>query len=183
MFEHSARTAFCIVLTLPNPALPDFEMSEAWLQRFLNNGESMKHVDRQLFFEGIVHACEGRSRFTTGQGYNGLAPIETKVKDLICVLLGCQPLMVLRPTEEGTFALVGECYCDGIMDGAPLLGAPPNGFEFAWNNEGSGEPVAAYIDRQSGMLHIEDPRLVGTALLPSSHIEPPGNKETNLVSI
>jgi len=74
---------------------------------------------------------------------------------------------------EGKFALVGECYCDRIMDGAALLGPLPEGFQLVWNLEQAlGMQSVAYIDRRSGEVQGEDPRLVGTPLPPGWHVEP-----------
>jgi hypothetical protein len=57
----------------------------------------------------------------------GLAPMDAKVDDVICILDGCSVPVVLRPCsrdmgtrtdERGSFyQFVGECYVHGMMDG------------------------------------------------------------------
>ncbi|KAI0189064.1 heterokaryon incompatibility protein-domain-containing protein [Astrocystis sublimbata] len=47
----------------------------------------------------------------------GNVPLNTRPGDRVCVLLGGEVPFILRPTERGTYTLVGECYVDGIMDG------------------------------------------------------------------
>jgi hypothetical protein len=41
--------------------------------------------------------------------------------DIICVLLGARVPCVLRSVDGG-FKLIGEAYCDGIMDGEIMNG-------------------------------------------------------------
>lgn len=40
-----------------------------------------------------------------------------QVGDVICVIFGAKVPYVLRSRNEGGVVLVGEAYCDGIMDG------------------------------------------------------------------
>ncbi|KAF8861653.1 hypothetical protein BDZ45DRAFT_250827 [Acephala macrosclerotiorum] len=51
----------------------------------------------------------------------GLTPKETKVDDIICILLGCTVPVILRAVKGGRVAelyqLIGEAYVHGIMDG------------------------------------------------------------------
>jgi hypothetical protein len=157
----------------PNYNFPDFEMGRIALEFFLTYyGEFSFCPDHERFISQLLRSCEGRSYYVTQQGYIGLAPVETRVGDIICVLLGCDVPMVLRPIGPGKFSLVGECYCDGVMDGAALLGLLPEGFRFLWNfEEGMGTYCAGYIDRRSGKVQGEDPRLTGHPLPPRWRIE------------
>lgn len=62
--------------------------------------------NRRLF---AIPGWEGRVLY-------GLAPKETKEKDMVCVLDGCSVPVVMR--DEGRhWTLVGECFVYGIMDG------------------------------------------------------------------
>lgn len=61
--------------------------------------------------------------FLTGKGFVGLGPPAMEPGDLVCVLYGASFPFVLRPHGNGAerkFSLVGESYCDGIMDGEAL---------------------------------------------------------------
>jgi hypothetical protein len=69
-----------------------------------------------------------RARVSTQRGYIGtaggrlgLAPIETKVGDLICILYGASTPYVVRPNGDGnSMTLVGDAYIHGLMDGEAL---------------------------------------------------------------
>ena len=57
-----------------------------------------------------------RSFFITASGDIGLAPLTTKVEDVVCLLAGGQvPLVFRRKGEQ--YQVVGECYMYGSMDG------------------------------------------------------------------
>jgi hypothetical protein len=55
----------------------------------------------------------------------GLAPESARVKDLICILLGCSVPVILREHRVSTdhyFEFIGEAYIYGMMDGEALAG-------------------------------------------------------------
>ena len=63
-----------------------------------------------------------RRLITTERELLGLAPQETKKRDLICILYGCSVPVVLRmrsddKTGKEYFQFIGECYVHGLMDG------------------------------------------------------------------
>ncbi|PMD13761.1 hypothetical protein NA56DRAFT_585136 [Hyaloscypha hepaticicola] len=74
--------------------------------------------------------CSERKFCVTKGGYIGLVPPGSEVGDQIWVFLGAPTPYVLRrkapvnvhekPFGELTFALVGECYVDEMMDGEIL---------------------------------------------------------------
>jgi hypothetical protein len=66
-------------------------------------------------------SLEGREVITTKTGYLGLAPDSVRQDDVIVILPGCNCPVVLRPCEGSLFAIVGECYVDGIMNGELLF--------------------------------------------------------------
>ena len=52
----------------------------------------------------------------------GLAPEESKKRDLICILYGCSVPVALRrmvdpASNKEYYIFIGECYVHGIMDG------------------------------------------------------------------
>ncbi|KAK3398601.1 heterokaryon incompatibility protein [Sordaria brevicollis] len=63
----------------------------------------------------------GRRPFPTKQGYLGMCPYHSEPGDLVVVFYGDRVAYVIRPAppEDGQdrYTLVGEAYCDGIMDG------------------------------------------------------------------
>lgn len=60
-----------------------------------------------------------RRFFTSGNKLMGLAPIEAREGDIICVPLGCWHPLILRKVEEHYINL-GEAYVDGYMYGKAI---------------------------------------------------------------
>jgi hypothetical protein len=50
----------------------------------------------------------------------GLAPESTKNEDLVCILFGCSVPVILRMTSKDKYALIGEAYVHGKMQGEAL---------------------------------------------------------------
>jgi hypothetical protein len=170
-FSHSSHPSSSNYLT--------YEICSSIIEQFLQEYSTvdeienfMKQASISQFMARIFSTCQGRSCFTTTEGYIGLAPRETRSGDIICVLLGSDVPLVLRSKGEGKYSVVGECYCHGIMDGSALLGPLPVGFEFMINFVQDLEGYfKAFIDRRSGKVQGEDPRLAGYPLPPRWRIE------------
>ncbi|KAF9487339.1 hypothetical protein BDN71DRAFT_1478720 [Pleurotus eryngii] len=76
----------------------------------------------QSYF-GLMSAIWHRRPFVGKGGFVGVGPLEMESGDVVCVLYGAMVPFVLRPINDGEgnqYALIGECYCDGIMDGEAL---------------------------------------------------------------
>lgn len=71
------------------------------------------------FASAVGNLCRNRSFFVTNDGYFGLAPPGTQKGDVICVLLGCELPLIVRPMVD-TYLLVGSCYVYGMMLGEML---------------------------------------------------------------
>jgi Heterokaryon incompatibility protein (HET) len=65
----------------------------------------------------VPSTLPGRTFIASRQGFMGLAPIESRVGDVICIIVGNETPLILRPKGEDKWTLVGECYIHGIMDG------------------------------------------------------------------
>ncbi|KFA56469.1 hypothetical protein S40293_01046 [Stachybotrys chartarum IBT 40293] len=75
------------------------------------------------FFDTVVRMS--LRLMVTRNGRIGLVSEKASKGDLVGVLLGCSVPILLRQSGdegEGTFTLVGECFLDGLMDGAGLGG-------------------------------------------------------------
>jgi hypothetical protein len=106
------------------------------------------------------HNCQGRSLFLTKDGAPGLGPLAAKEGDIVTVLLGSMSAMILRPTQEGNYKLVGEAYCDGFMHGEALLGPLPDSFNAVFRHNPTNSTFRwAYLDQETGVFQAEDPRL------------------------
>ncbi|KAH7095536.1 heterokaryon incompatibility protein-domain-containing protein [Paraphoma chrysanthemicola] len=64
-----------------------------------------------------MQALKGKRPFLSKIGYVGLGPSYMRSGDMIVVLSGGTIPFIIRPVDEGKYRLMGECYCDGIMDG------------------------------------------------------------------
>ena len=104
--------------------------------------------------------CQERSFVKTEEGYIGIMPRNTLVGDLVCVLLGCQMPMLLRPTINSQYRVVGPCYVDGLMNGEAFLGRLPDHYQtmYIFDEMLSGH-TDAFLDRRTDRLQYNDPRL------------------------
>jgi hypothetical protein len=58
-----------------------------------------------------------RRMFITQNGLLGLGPRVLATDDVVCFIYGCGVPLVLRPTQDAQYRLVGEAYVHSIMDG------------------------------------------------------------------
>jgi hypothetical protein len=79
------------------------------------------HLDNLLFSR-----CEGRVFVRTQGGHVGLGPKDTQKGDVVCVVLGCDQPLVLRPLPNGLYLLVGTCFVSDLQDYQGLLGPLPS---------------------------------------------------------
>jgi hypothetical protein len=64
-----------------------------------------------------MQELQGKRPFLSHMGYVGMGPAYMHPGDVIVVLSGASLPFIVRPAGDGNFKLMGECYCDGIMDG------------------------------------------------------------------
>jgi len=76
-----------------------------------------------------MNKMQGMRPYLTREGYVGMGPARLSPGDVIVVLIGASVPFAIRPLERsarvGQFALLGEVYCDGIMDGELMAGDRP----------------------------------------------------------
>lgn len=75
------------------------------------------------------------------------------------ILLGSDVPLLLRPTGEGTFLVVGQCFVPGLMDAEAILGPLPQGWTIQMRHSYNGREATWFINTLSGLETIEDPRL------------------------
>jgi hypothetical protein len=68
-------------------------------------------------YRGVMATLRKKRPFLTTLGYVGLGPVFAKAGDKVVVFHGAAIPFILRPAEEGMHRLLGEAYCDGVMDG------------------------------------------------------------------
>lgn len=67
--------------------------------------------------ERMFRYLRTRRLIVTQEGSVGLAPIEAQHDDLIYLIPGCNIPIVLRPSSNSCFQIVGGCYLHGSMEG------------------------------------------------------------------
>ena len=145
----------------PTVRWPAFERSRELVLAILRN----KHLtpdcppgsDERRYLDFVLTYCEGRSLITTKEGYIGLAPRTAKPGDQICVFLGCTMPLVLRPTSDLQYQVVGECHVHGLQEGEAFLGPLPDEYQpiLIWDQG----YYSAFVDKRTGEIQYEDPRL------------------------
>lgn len=100
--------------------------------------EGQLNDQNRNFYTCSSRELRGRRFCTLSGNYFGAFPMSATEGDQICVVLGCGSPLVLRPTRDELFHLVGECYVPGLMNGEALLGSLPSPWEMGQvgnNNE------------------------------------------------
>lgn len=95
---------------------------EEWVARVRAREAEPEHAQERIYITRLDKMA-GRRPFVSRIGYVGMAPLNTCQGDVIVVPFGAQVPFVLRPVSDGRqgfFTLLGEAYCDGIMDGEML---------------------------------------------------------------
>ncbi|KAF5677435.1 heterokaryon incompatibility protein [Fusarium denticulatum] len=121
----------------------------------LTRGDMMEYV--------IWTRSKGRAMVTTERGSIGLACTFAKPVsgDVICVVLGCDFPVLLRPCGDNTWKFLSDCYVWDIEATQGLLGPLPS----PWQAQLLYDPVteqrsyARYHNLETGELTAEDPRL------------------------
>ncbi|KAL2073025.1 hypothetical protein VTL71DRAFT_10349 [Oculimacula yallundae] len=151
----------------PPPEIQSLESNERALRDILQHDftahrrpHSATRDEREIFTNTAIHYCNHRSLFLSQSGGLGLGPKDMKAGDIAIVLLGLDSTMILRPMDNGRYALVGEAYCHGNMDGKALLGPLPSQYQpIECLDEESGGDYSSFLHQGTGKMSPEDPRL------------------------
>jgi len=144
---------------------PTAEETEVAVHKILTSGIDDEDWEEDYFEEVMSHIrlhCDGRSFYVAENGGCGLAAVGTKQGDIASVLLGCDSPMILRPTTEGRYKIVGDAYCDGFMQGEALLGPLPEHFVAVTRYDNHPSRACyrwAYLNKTTGRLQAGNPRL------------------------
>ena len=174
----SLLTAYCITLCankfsdkyMPrSEVFPHFQQSLNFLSAILQPGTKQvpdysprTHTARLVGYVAVY--CTRRSFVTTCEGYMGLAPRNAQPGDQVCVLLGCDVPMLLRPAANSQYEVVGSCYVHGLMDGEALLGPAPEHLQPIYVlDEGKRLCFRRLLDHRTGKTQYNDPRVESLA--------------------
>lgn len=92
------------------------EEEEALQLRGFPDFKTISILALSLFGQTIRNAYRRRV-FATDNGYLGLGPDSIRDGDIVAVLYGQITPLVLRPTANGCYTLLGDAHVDGIMHG------------------------------------------------------------------
>ncbi len=103
------------------PSKPSLKGSEILLRGILKASSDIQgHIEsiHEKYLSHVSGYCLGRSLFKSTSSHVRLGPEGAKTGDLTTAWLGCDSIMILRPTESGEYLVVGEAYCSYLMDGS-----------------------------------------------------------------
>lgn len=108
-------------------------------------------------FRFYIH---GNKPMITNNGSIGLAPAFARRGDKICVLLGCDRPMLLRPELDNSYRVIGPCFLADIQFGEALFGHLPVNIQpqSRWNEQEARREHGFYCSI-SGQFTLNDPRL------------------------
>lgn len=106
---------------LSNPDRIDVIRDDPFVAKFFH--EPMTGANDHEYVQSMGMTVTNRSFIVTEEGAVGLAPGITRVGDVVMVIAGANTPFVLRPLpgEMQRFALVGEAYVHGVMDGEAVV--------------------------------------------------------------
>ncbi|KAI0191331.1 heterokaryon incompatibility protein-domain-containing protein [Astrocystis sublimbata] len=158
------------------------------LQSISPEGSDDPDLDMTVMERKIRGIAAGRKLFRTSEGHVGLGPASMQPNDNVCLLLGSQFLIILRPRSSGIpgpgaqskessaveitdesltsfrtrqqFVVVGECYVSGLMAGETLLGPLPPYLRLKLCVvDGQDERQICLVDARTGEATLRDPQI------------------------
>jgi hypothetical protein len=112
------------------------------------------------FRRRVEDVSRGRTLFATDQGTLGIGPSLTQPGDEVCVLLGCESSLIMRPYDDN-YQLVGQSYVFNVENGNALLGPLPDPIRPVCHCATDGPSAGwflAFQDERTGEITYDDPR-------------------------
>ena len=112
------------------------------------------------FAHQVFDMMRGSKLVKRSNGLFCLGSRDIREGDIVCVILGCSKPLILRHHGASRYAIVGECFMDGVMTGEALLGK----FSDNWSCVNKWFPQFqsrnyVFLDNDTGDIKVEDPRL------------------------
>ena len=147
-------------------SMPDFQQSREWLLSIFNSQATDVALDADVaaggsdYLSQVARHINGRYLFMTEEGHIGLAPRAAKAGDCVCVLLGSGSPLLLHPTGNNQYQIIGHCYAHGIMSGEALLGPLPGDYRFVFAFDSTlNQYNDGFHSPERGIIRWNDPRL------------------------
>lgn len=143
------------------PASTDWkEMVRQVLGRSKSSLHPVKVKSTQpLVLRIISENVMGRKFFKMLDGHIGLGPASAEPGDIICVILGAYHPVILRPTSNEQYTVIGDCYVHGLSGGEALLGAMPAPWKVTYPNDETANYQIEFYNTETGETSKEDQRL------------------------
>jgi hypothetical protein len=126
--------------------------------KFANQPKKLLRDDELYYnYEVVRRLCRDRQVFVGTNDAIGLVPANVRSGDLVCALLGSKSTIVLRPTADNHYLVVGECITLGISAGEAFLGELPEMVRLVRVETRRG--ALGFKDVSTGSIFYEDPRL------------------------
>ncbi|MCJ1476889.1 hypothetical protein MMC13_005558 [Lambiella insularis] len=125
------------------------------------------------YLSQVLYYMKGRSFVVTEGGSIGIAPKATRPGDWVCILLGCNIPLVIRPVERGNsiqtyttdekeisrFQIVGATYINTAMTGEAFLGPLPDHYRLVIKLD-SGKQCfrMSFFNKHTSKTQWADPR-------------------------
>ncbi|KIL93116.1 aspartate cytoplasmic [Fusarium avenaceum] len=116
---------------------------------------------RDLMHNIIRASGQARTMMTTERGSIGLACTFSRPGDVICVFLGCDFPVLLRPLENNTWKYVSDCYVWDLESSKGFLGPLPWPWELQlfYDPADEARSYIRYLNTVTSEMTEEDPRL------------------------
>ncbi|OAA55793.1 Heterokaryon incompatibility [Niveomyces insectorum RCEF 264] len=141
---------------------PRYPFWGEWVQQVDDyiSGRKASYADEQDMATTIaIIVRQQEVFFSTDKGHLGAtAAVEIRQGDKLFAVLGSLGMIILRPTPDGTYKVVGASYVHGFADAEALLGplATPWRVECAYNAGGQWSP--SFVNDATGQTTDIDPR-------------------------
>jgi hypothetical protein len=143
-------------------ATPSLQEAKKILQQ-LWSGEDLAvaPIYRNWYAWNLTDQRPGRF-FVTDRGQLGCGSPTIVPGDKVCVVLGCDHPILLRPAhsddQSACYHYMGPLYVHGLMEGQALLGPMPPPWELIINNDTFRDSFA-FLNLLTNEITLQDPRL------------------------
>lgn len=135
----------------------DYRELSAALKTLLKQWKTWTEVSLPAWIIPAQRYLLHRRLFYTAAGYVGLCTQYAQEGDILVKLYGCVVPMIFRKNGAGGYQVVGEAYCDGLMNGETFL-KDQTGMAECGNDKRS--LLSAITKAWSSKTFSEDPRLL-----------------------
>ena len=139
LFSREAHDIYGVIANIPVTAdeaarlgqVPESERPLLKAQMITDKAMAFRSSTELINYDNLMDEFKARRGFIGELGFMGVGPLDMETGDLVCVIFGGKFPFVLRETssaEGGEYRLIGEAYCDGIMDGELTMKRSPQDF-------------------------------------------------------